>query len=75
MGVITTPIYDTLLHDKDSDKTERIILPITRYDNVLNAPRVIDNIDTANGAPFLLLATDIEMLSSEEINELISGTD
>ena len=34
-------VADTLLHVKDTNMTEKIMLPITRYRNVLNAPGVI----------------------------------
>ena len=33
---------DILLHSKDSDRTERVIFPITRYDNIIAAPRFLN---------------------------------
>ena len=66
-------LSDTLLHQKDSDLTERVILPITRYGNVLNAPKVVNNPFSVKGAPYLLYATDSETLSTEEIRKLCGG--
>ena len=51
---IPMTVSDTLLHIKDSDTTENVILPITRYDNVMNSPRVVTDGDNI-GAPFVLL--------------------
>ena len=58
-------VSDTLLHDKDSDRTERVILPITRYVNVLNSPKVEEIL----GAPFSLIATDTETLTVSDIRK------
>lgn len=66
------PASDSILHVKDSDRTERILFPVTRYENILGAPRVIDDIETttAFGAPFLFLKVDEVELTDEEINEM-----
>ena len=32
---------DVILHSKDSDKTERIIFPVTRQQNIIGAPTII----------------------------------
>lgn len=62
-------VSDTLLHDKDSDRTERVILPITRYVNVLNSPKVVENGGEILGAPFSLIATDTETLTVSDIRK------
>lgn len=64
-------VSDHILHGKDSDRTERIILPITRYDNVLCAPRVITNSFEHSGAPFYLMRTDKVDVSDTEIRRLL----
>ena len=64
---IPKSIADVLLHVKTSDLTERVIMPVTRYDNVLCAPRV--EIER-EGAPFNLLQVDTEELSEEEIRKI-----
>ena len=69
---IPMTVSDTLLHVKNSDKTESVILPITRYENVMNSPRVVTDGDN-NGAPFVLLKTDEEVVSIETIRKLCGG--
>ena len=61
---------DVLQHVKDSDRTERIAFPITRYNAVLSAPKVVSDSDETFGAPFHLLATDSEQLTRTEIRRL-----
>ena len=64
---------DTLLHSKDSDKTERIIFPITRYENIIAAPRFLDldkKINQTFSSPFILLQTDTVSMDEDEINEM-----
>lgn len=70
MDYIPASVSDVLLHDKDSDRTERVVMPITRYKNVLNAPNVVNTTNELRGAPFLLLATETETLSIEQIRRL-----
>ena len=70
---LPTSVSDTLLHEKDSDRTERVILPITRYKNVLNAPQVVTNGNAVKGAPFVLLVTETETLSTSELRKLAGG--
>lgn len=65
-----TPISDVLLHLKDDDKNEHIILPVTRYENILNAPNVVYTAESKPGAPFHILATETETLSANEIREI-----
>ena len=64
-------VSDHLIHVRDSDTTERVLLPITRYKNVLSAPRVVSNPYTVQGAPFLLYKTDEETLSTAQIRKLV----
>lgn len=70
MSTIPASVSDVLLHDKNSDRTERVILPITRYDNVLNAPKIVNNGNSLKGAPFLLLKTGTETLSAADLRKL-----
>ena len=70
---IAASISDTLLHVKDSDLTEKVVMPITRYKNVLNAPRVVTNKNSVKGAPFLFYETDSEELTTAEIRKLANG--
>ena len=67
---IPKSIADVLLHVKTSDLTERVIMPVTRYDNVLCAPRVVTEEIERQGAPFNLLQVDTEELSEEEIRKI-----
>lgn len=73
MSKIPASISDTLLHHKDTDQTEKVILPITRYNNVLNAPKVVSSVTSVKGAPFVLFISDSEELSTEELRKL-TGT-
>ena len=61
---------DVLLHAKDSDRSERVIFPITRYDNVLSSPKMVEDVNTSFGAPFLLLQTEEVELTEDEIYNL-----
>lgn len=64
---------DVLLHSKDSDKTKRIIFPITRQQNVIGAPMFIslDNkIYDTLGAVFALLQTDTVSIDEDRLNEI-----
>lgn len=70
---IPMAVSDTLLHEQDSDRTERVILPITRYRNVLNAPDLVTDGNAVKGAPFVILAMDTETLDTSEIRELVGA--
>ena len=72
MNKLPASVSDVLLHDKDSDRSERVIMPITRYKNVLNAPNVVTAANAVKGAPFVLLATESEVLSTAELRSLIT---
>lgn len=63
-------VSDVLLHHKNTDRTERVVLPITRYKNVLNAPKVVKEGNQVLGAPFALLQTETETLTTEEIRSI-----
>ena len=73
MRKIPASVSDTLLHDKISDQEEKVILPITRYRNVLNAPKVVTTPNAAKGTPFALYATETETLSTSDLRKLIDG--
>jgi len=63
-------VADTLLHVKDTDLTEKIMMPITRYRNILNAPNVIKNPTDVAGAPFVLLEQSSEIISVDKIRKM-----
>ena len=71
MDKIPASVSDVLLHNRDSDRTENVVLPVTRYRNVMNAPKVITDVSAVNGAPFTLLATDTEVLDTAQLRKLI----
>lgn len=71
-------VSDALLHLKEEnpagETTERVILPFTRYDNVLNRPKVVNNTSAlANGAPFNLLVLAEEEMTESEIQALYNS--
>lgn len=63
-------VSDVLFHHKDTDRTERIAMPITRYANVLNSPKVVKTGNQVLGAPFALMQTGTEVVTAEEIRRL-----
>lgn len=63
-------VSDALFHHKDTDRTERIVMPITRYGNILNAPKVVKTGNQVVGAPFALMQTGTETVTAEEIRRL-----
>lgn len=71
MSKLPVSVSDVLLHDKTSDRTERVILPVTRYQNVLNAPTLVTNGNNVKGAPFLLLQTGTDVLSTQDLRKLV----
>lgn len=73
MGSIPVSVSDVLLHNKTSDRTEEVIMPITRYENVLNAPKLITDVSAVNGSPFTLLATGKESISTAKLRKLVPG--
>jgi hypothetical protein len=64
---------DVIMHSKDNNGEERLVLPVTRYKNILNAPRMVTDLDTTITSPFVIYAESAEELSTDEIKELISG--
>lgn len=70
---IPSSVSDNLLHVKDTDGTEKVILPVTRYKNVMNAPKIVNNPYSTEGAPFSLYITGEEQLDVEELRRLING--
>lgn len=63
---------DVILRHKDEHNVESIIFPITRYQNIMSSPKVINDISNARKAPFVLLNTDSVALATSEINELFN---
>lgn len=64
---------DVVMHSKDKNGEERLVLPVTRYKNILNAPRMVTDLDITITSPFVIYAESAEELSTDEIKELISG--
>ncbi len=67
-------VVDLLLHVKDMNGKESVILPITRYENVMNAPKVVTKnspLTDMTGHPFVLMKTDTCTLSTEEIRRIV----
>lgn len=67
---IPDSVTDILMHGHDSDRTERILMPITRYGALLCAPTIVSEDINTYGAPFHLLETDEVEMSEEEIRNL-----
>ena len=64
---------DVLMHAKTSDKNEKVIFPFTKYNNVLSAPNIVEDVSASYGAPFLLLVTDKVTMDEEEMYKLCSA--
>ena len=61
-------VSNVLLHVKENEgSTEAIVLPYTRYGNVMNRPNVVTEGNTYTGAPFHLLVTDVEEVDDNVI--------
>ena len=69
-NVVPSAVTDILMHGKDSDAVERVLLPITRYGAVMNAPNLVTEEIETNGAPFHLLVTDTIILTDYEIRKI-----
>jgi hypothetical protein len=69
-NVVPSAVTDILIHGKDSDAVERVLLPITRYGAVMNAPNLVTEEIETNGAPFHLLVTDTIILTDDEIRKI-----
>ena len=65
-------IKDTILHVKNKiagkGVTEQVVLPVTRWENVLGAPRVLneDNISEAFPSEYAIYATNDIVISDAE---------
>ncbi len=68
----TTPASATniLLHGKLNADKEKVALPYTTYQNVMNAPKVLSDVGENIGAPFHLLATDTVKCTDDYIIDL-----
>lgn len=64
---------DTVMHGKTSDKEDIIVLPVTRYKNVLNAPNVVTDISSTKNAPFSVLVSGTDTIDSTELNNLLGS--
>lgn len=69
-NVVPSAVTDILMHGKDSDAVERVLLPITRYGAVMNAPNLVTEEIETNGAPFHLLVTDTITLTDDDIRKI-----
>ena len=58
---------------EETKDSEEIVLPVTRYDNVMNSPHLVETPEARPGAPFHLLETDSETLTASEIRRLAGG--
>lgn len=67
---------DVIMHSKqevNGDKEEVTAFPITRYDNVLNAPCVKEkDIEGANNPEFMLLITETEVIDDSIIYNMLN---
>lgn len=70
---VPAAVTDILMHGKDSDEVERVLMPITRYGAVLNAPTLVTEEIETNGAPFHLLVTDKISMTDDEIRKLLNA--
>ena len=61
---------DVLQHVRDSDRTERIMFPMSRYQSLISAPNIVNDSDITFGAPFHFLEMEEEELTMTEIRRL-----
>lgn len=64
---------DILMHSKETVNgidEERIVFPITRYDNVLNAPHLTDDPKKSENSEFILLTTSESELPADDVYNL-----
>ena len=69
-NVIPNNVSVTLLHTKDADKEERVVLPVTLYSAVMSSPSVVKSPDDTPRAPFHLYAMEQEEMSLKDIRKL-----
>lgn len=72
MSAIYPSGSDVILRHKDEHNVESILFPVTRYQNIMSAPKVIDDLSNTRKAPFVLLNTGTVTLTTDEINELFN---
>lgn len=65
----------SLLHHKSGDGTENLVMPITMYRNIINAPHYVDNIVTEYGAEFLLMKNESIEITDDTMNRMIKNVD
>ena len=69
-----TRYTDTFLHEiieeNGKPKYKGILFPFTRYDNILNRPKVSDNIRASNNPEFLLVPTETVEVDDGEVYKL-----
>ena len=66
-------VQDAIMHVKTEKEAKEIVLPDTRYDNILNAPHIVETAEAHPGAPFHILVTDEEELDISEIRRIAGG--
>ena len=65
---------DQLMHGKTDGGEEVILFPITRYENVLGSPKVVDDLDSFVGAPFFFYQADEVEVADEYVDSLLGIT-
>jgi hypothetical protein len=67
----TNDSMDVLMWGKEEDEDgtlhKSITYPTTRYDAVLNRPRVLSTIDGSPAGPFHLVAVSVEEVDDDEV--------
>lgn len=70
-----TGYQDLLLHakvKKENKESQVAIFPITRYDNILNAPKVVSKVDDSHNPSFMLLETETENVDDNIIFDMLN---
>lgn len=63
--------YVQHLKDDDADEPTQVIgFPFTRYDNILNRPKVVTDPAASNNPDFALLQTDEVEVEDEDVFDL-----
>ena len=68
---------DIVMHSRETVNgidEERIVFPITRYDNILNAPHLTTDPSAIKNAEFVLFETESMEMSQEDIFKLYDKT-
>lgn len=61
---------DVIMHVKDANDEERVMFPVTRYQNLMSAPSIVKDGDDTPGAPYHLLEMDEEEVDITELRKL-----